>query len=184
MKARVLVLSVFASACGAGGLTDHPDASAPVFGMMTLGGGTEDGEPGFVDLQEGQDVPLVPGAQGGFHVYLNVRIEEASMPADRSLYIDRRARREDNDKLVSQNRQRITFVEGPEGYFDSEASMLMFLCPAPIGIKVNDQPLVVRVNARVDHTSEEILAEGTVRLTPRCPSGQQAEFCARICSGD
>jgi hypothetical protein len=184
---RVLgVLLFLFSACG-GKVTETPQdaGTQTATTALVLGGGLDDGSPGFVGLTDGQDVPLVAGAQGGFHVYLNVRIEEAAMTPNRSLFIDRRARREDTDQLVSQNRQLITFVEAPEsGYFDSERPMLMFLCPAPIGIQVHDKTLSVRVNARVDHNTEELLAEGTVRFTPRCPTGDQEEFCRSICSGE
>ena len=40
---------------------------------------------GHLTIQEGQDVTLVPGAQGGFHVWLSIRIKGVDGP----VYIDR-----------------------------------------------------------------------------------------------
>jgi hypothetical protein len=176
------VMVLFAVACGGEQPVDPP----PQYGPLVVGGGPDDGTSGYVELTDGQDVTLVPGAQGGFHVYLNVRVEEKSMNADHALYIDRKARRIDTDQLVSQNRQLASFIpaEQDEALYETEKPMLMFLCPAPIGIQVNDQTLTVKVQALLHHKDPEPIAEGTIRLTPRCPENTSKDFCLKICSGE
>lgn len=180
----VFILALVFSGCGGG--PDKEMKPDPVYGPLTIGGGPDDGAPGFVPLTEGQDVMLVPGAQGGFHVYLNVRVEEKSMGEDQTLYLDRKARRVDTNELVSQNRQLMMFTETSSSgaVFETVKPMLMFLCPAPLGIRVNDQPLLVRVQGLLDDQDDEPIAEGTTTLTPRCPDGEKHEFCLKICSGD
>lgn len=181
--APALAVLVFA-ACGGGPGEEKPDGA--VYGPLTIGGGPDDGSAGFVPLTEGQDVTLVPGAQGGFHVYLNVRVEAKSMGEDQTLYIDRKARRVDTNELVSQNRQLMMFTETSSSgaMFETVKPMLMFLCPAPLGIRVDDQPLLVRVQGLLDHKDDEPIAEGTTTLTPRCPAGDKYDFCIKICSGN
>jgi hypothetical protein len=177
----VCLIGLALAACGS-----EPDPPVdPEFGPLTIGGGLEDGSSGFVELTNGQDVTLVPGAQGGFHVYLNVRVEEKSMGDQMALYIDRKARRVDTDQLVSQARQLAPFEPSAEaGYFDTARPMLMFLCPAPAGIQVFDKTLIVKALGLLHHMDAEPIAEGTVTITPRCPEGGQRAFCEDICSGN
>lgn len=184
VRAHALIALAVGALAGCGGPPIDPPPPPPQYGALSIGGGPEDGTSGYVILTPGQDVTLVPGAQGGFHVYLNVRVDAKSMNTDRALYIDRKARRVDTNELVSNNRQLASFVPSDDDqYFDTEKSMLMFLCPAPIGIQVNDQPLTVKIQALLDHKDEEPIAEGTVTLTPRCPHGDKEAFCLDICSG-
>jgi hypothetical protein len=49
---------------------------------------------------------------------------------------------------------------------------------------VNDQTLTVKVQALLDHKDDTPIAEGTVRITPRCPETEKKDFCLKICSGD
>ncbi len=55
------------------------------------------------------------------------------------------------------------------------------MCPTPLGLHVRDEPLILR--AQVLTEDDELLAEDELLFTPRCPEGDQAEFCADICSG-
>jgi hypothetical protein len=52
----------------------------------------------------------------------------------------------------------------------------VFLCPAPVGISVADEPLEVRVKV-----SSDAIGEASVAFVPRCPTGDHADFCAQIC---
>lgn len=171
-------------AAGCGG--EEPVPPVGSVGSLFVGGGGEDGAQGFVEFADGQDVTLIPGSQGGFHVFVHVRVEEAVMDAaSTKLTLDRKARRDTTGELVSQSKHRATFIHSTvDGLLETEKAIPMFLCPSPIGIPVADETLVVRVRALgEEEEEEEAKAEGALRLVPRCPTDDQAEFCRRICSG-
>src|SRR5690606_14625107 len=63
----ILVLLVFlAGGCLAG--EEEPGSS-----QLHAGNARADGT-GFIEVVDGQDAELVPGSQGGFHVWINVRV--------------------------------------------------------------------------------------------------------------
>jgi hypothetical protein len=134
---------------------------------------------GFIEVVDGMDVELAPGAQGGFHVWLNLRV----LAAEGELYVEREARRVSDDALILRGQPQ--FIEVPaaamEDWWESPYASPAFMCPSPIGIKVFDEP--IRYHVTLTNLDGEILAEDEVVLTPRCPVGEQAEFCTEICSG-
>jgi hypothetical protein len=171
--------------------------SAGAIALFACGGGCGPGDPGvelvlgsasedrtrFVEVEDGADVPLVPGSQGGFHVWTGVRVRGAAG----ILHLDRVARRISDDAIIL--RASTYVMELPDEAADDwwehphgEASALpSFMCPAPLGIDVRDEPLILR--AQILSQDDELLAEDELVFTPRCPDGDQAEFCADICSG-
>lgn len=176
MRSGVVFLSAaLLYACGGG--EPRPDTDE-----LEIGAGASDGSPGFITLTDGQDVTLSPGAQGGFHIFLNIRVDAVDVPGSGALYVDRKARRESTDELVSQTRHRASMARSSDGYYDTAMSFRLFLCPTPIGIPVRDEMLVIRIGVLEDEDDTEPKAEGTIRLRPRCPS-DQGDFCARICAG-
>lgn len=184
MRAAALSLAACLGACGPGpgDLELHPPP--PGSGLLEVGGGHEGGEPGFVPLEVGQELVLEPGAQGGFHVFINVRVSEGGMAfvGDRPL-LYREARRVETGELVSRSKHRTRLVPSPEvgGRFETEKSIPLFLCPTPIGIPVADELLELDVRAVREEDDEPV--SGKVRFLPRCPTGDQADFCRRICFG-
>jgi hypothetical protein len=125
--------------------------------------------PGDTPLSDGQDVMLEAGAQGGFHVWLSWRVTGMD---ERELQLSRTARRLADDKLV---------LRTSGGVREPGGTIPMFMCPTPIGISVDGEPIVFRLALeRADGTS---LASGHVTLTPHCPEDGQREFCQRICRG-
>ena len=164
-------------ACDAGEPESGPDAQPPV-GDMLVGGAEADGS-GFVQLADGSDAVLVPGAQGGFHVWINVRVHGVAGP----LFVERQARRQSDGALVLAGSR--VLMEVPEDamadWWESPAAAPSFMCPAPVGLQVFDEPLIFRVVLSDDDGN--ILAEDDIVLIPRCPEGQHADFCATICSG-
>ena len=169
------------AACGGGGGGDEPDASAGV--ELVLGSASAD-RMQFVAIDDGDDVPLIPGAQGGFHVWTGLRVRGASG----TLYLERQARRVSDDQLVLLATTVVLDVppppadewwERPDGM--TQEAMPSFMCPTPIGIRIRDEPL--RLVAQILTEDEELLAEDELVFVPRCPEGDQADFCAEICSG-
>src|SRR5688572_13440589 len=85
MAPRVRIAPLFAIGAVAGLLAceppiDPPDPS-PSSLSLVLGTGLSDGTPGFVPVIDGAELTLEPGAQGGFHVYINVRLDDAGLAA-------------------------------------------------------------------------------------------------------
>lgn len=168
------------AACGPDPVTPGP---GPDPAELILGTGHEDGSPGFVTTEEGQDLVLQPGAQGGFHVFLNIRMnDEAASLVSMTPMIERHARRVVDGDLVSRSEHRGKFVASPEaGFNETERSIPVFLCPTPVGISVADELLELQVEAYDDETGERM--NGHLRFVPRCPEGDQKTFCERICFG-
>jgi hypothetical protein len=124
----------------------------------------------FVALEDGAELELVPGAQGGFHVDMSLRV--SGFDRSRQVQVDRETRRDDTGDLVATTAFRSDIDEA--GILTHEVPV--FLCPAPVGISVADEPLEVRVEV-----SSDAIGEASVAFVPRCPSGDQADFCDQIC---
>src|SRR5688572_3267954 len=89
MRLAALLLASSLAACGA-------DEDPVVTVAELLAGGANTDGTGFIDVTEGQDAELVAGAQGGFHVWVNVRVQGAAG----ALGLVREARRADDGELV------------------------------------------------------------------------------------
>lgn len=163
---------------GAGCADDMPLPPDPGEAEVVVGGAEASGS-GFVALDDGDEVELIPGAQGGYHVFVGMEMSGAMG----TLYVDRDARREEDGTLVL--RTNLQTLEVPEdameGWWQKPTAFTSFMCPSPIGVEVSDQPIEFRV-ALVDD-DEVILGEDTLTLVPRCPEGELFEHCDRICSG-
>ncbi len=177
-----LLLPLLLAACGPaepenldGGLAD-----AGLSGSFRIGTGT--GQPGYLPLTDGQELVLEPGAQGGFHVYLNLRLDQdAANSVGTTPIVAGEARRTVDNRLVSRLTDRRVELE-PQGVeFDTASNVLLFMCPAPAGVPVADQELQIELRVSTDRGGPAI--KGMLRFTPRCPQGAQAEFCRNICFG-
>lgn len=126
------------------------------------------------------DQTLVAGAQGGFHVWLTYRVAGVRPGETRVI---RTVRRVADDRLIlfTDGVQDIG-AAGPDGWWQLPAALPSFMCPAPIGVKVNDSLVQFDVKL-VDPESMATLAEGTAEATPRCPEGAQMAHCVDICDG-
>jgi len=167
------------AACGGGGKEDDGPGGVE----LVLGGASDDGRE-FVEVEDGAELPLVAGSQGGFHVWTGLRLQGAAG----ILYVEREARRASDQQIVLLTSTLVMEVPDlameewwvrPDG--DQLDALPTFMCPTPIGIRVRDEPLVLRVQVTTEE--EELLAEQELSFVPRCPEGDQAEFCAEICSG-
>ena len=135
---------------------------------------------GFVPMAG--DQTLVAGAQGGFHVWLKYRV--VGLQA-RTVRVLRTVRRVADDRLILKTDDIVDLgAPGADGYWELPAPVPSFMCPAPLGVQVNDQPVRFEVQL-VDPDSSATLADGTAGATPRCPTADatQHAFCVSICSG-
>ena len=164
-----------AAAPGCGGEGDPVD---PGPSDLQAGTARTDGT-GFVEIADGADAELVAGAQGGFHVWVNYRVIGASGPLD----LVREARRTEDGAAILVNAE--VPVDVPDDamldWWESPTAVPSFMCPTPIGVAVVDHE--VRIQIRLLSETDELLGEDTVTVVPRCPTGDNEEWCYRICSG-
>jgi len=169
----VLVSLVLLASAGCGG-----EEEPPTEGELEAGSSAVDGT-GFIDVVDGDEVELVPGAQGGFHVWINVRVHGAAG----ALYVERDARRVSDGALVLRGLPQPVDVptQAMDDWWESPSAGPAFMCPSPLGIQVFDEEIEYTV--RLVDDAEQVLAEDHIVLLPRCPAGDQHDFCLEICSG-
>lgn len=173
MLRRALLLVPFLGACGAA----PPDVPPPPLQLALGGAARVDGA--FLPLVDGQDVPLIEGAQGGFHVWMKYRLSGLDEP--RHFLVEKRAWRESDGKLVL---RAMGSVDAGTGDWELPEAMPMFMCPSPIGLRVVDETIVFQVTL-TDEEAGAAAAQGQVPLVPRCPTtpDDKQAFCLSICSG-
>lgn len=169
MRRALLCMSLsLAALAGCGG----PPSEVKV----TLGGVTADGRT-FAPLDG--DQPLVPGSQGGFHVWVKLRFEGVQPGR---VTLERTARRVRDDRLVLTTRTAVEVGEWDEGgAFELADPIPSFMCPTPIGVGVIDEQIRFEINTL--DADGNVLAHDEAVATPRCPEGEQSQFCQNICSG-
>jgi len=145
-------------------------------GSISLGSTALDGT-GFVPLEG--DQTLVPGAQGGFHIWLKYRVSGMAAGA---VTLKRTVRRVSDDKLVltTMGAQEL----GPladDGSWELPAALPSFMCPSPLGVNIVGEPMLF--DLVIVGADGKTLGEGTAEATPHCPDGDLGRFCASICSG-
>ena len=145
-----------------------PPVPPPTAGTLTLG--MSDASDAFLPFIDGQDVTLVSGAQGGFHVWLRYRYD--GTPGGNAK-LSRGAHRLADDAIVLRTNAEITVAA-------ESALMPMFMCPSPIGLSVIDQPIVFSLGMDADDGTP--LAAQHITLVPHCPDAER-DFCLRICTG-
>jgi hypothetical protein len=72
-------------------------------------------------------------------------------------------------------------ADAESGWWESPDGAATFMCPAPIGLQIFDQE--IRISVRLALRDGGVVAEDSLIVVPRCPSGDQAAFCASICAG-
>lgn len=118
------------------------------------------------------EVPLVAGAQGGYHVEVRYRVNGMSAP---EVLFTHRARKLDGT-LVSRGTRRFD-VELDGGVWVSDM-FPVFMCPTPIGVSVSNETVTLEVEATSRDGGVLGRAKGTTKL--HCEAGQ---YCEVICKG-
>jgi hypothetical protein len=163
----ILIASLFALGCGN---SPHPGAAEVTLGTTALDGS------GFYPLAG--DQPLVPGAQGGYHVWLKYRVQGM---APGSVRVTRTARRVSDDRLLltTEGTEELGPADEATGYWELPRALPSFMCPTPIGVQVRDE--AVHFEVVVKNADGTLLGTGDAEATPRCADGDQ--HCIQICSG-
>ncbi|MDB4969539.1 MAG: hypothetical protein JWN44_5228 [Myxococcales bacterium] len=175
-----LMLAAALSGCHAA--PTAPPAPRPLEtpAQLALGAPAADGSSAMVPFVDGQDAELVAGAQGGFHVWMQLALKD--VPAGATINLERTAHRLSDDAVVLRFDSSAVVGElDPDGWFRSPTPFPMFMCPTPIGISVVDTPVVFQVRVS-DESGATDLARAAVTLVPRCPESRR-DLCARICTG-
>ncbi len=142
-------------------------------------GGTDVAGEGFSPLEG--DVTMVPGGQGGFHVWLKYRVTGMTPGPMR---VRHSAARADDGRpvLMGQSRPVDIGAAGPDGAWEAPTAAPAFMCPAPLGVRIDGTRIRYRVEL-LDGNDHPIV-HGEAMATPHCPAGDLSTFCAKICSGD
>ena len=179
-RSAAIMATAVAIGCGP---DDAASADPPIAAFEAALGGARDpmfGAGGFVEVEDGADLPLRPGSQGGLHVFLNLRVSaETIRAASDKPILYREGRRVRDGKLVSRIEYHDKLVAVDGGY-ETENSIRMFLCPVAIGVDVADELIEVTVDVKPDYDAEPV-ARGKLRFVPRCVSGDDEAFCQQIC---
>jgi hypothetical protein len=167
------MIVALAAGCGGATIVHHPP---PGPGVIDIGTAALDGT-GFLPLTG--DQTLVPGSQGGFHIWIKYNLK--NMGPGR-LQVKRTARRVSDDRLLLTADGTVDVgAPGPDGFWDLPNAIPSFMCPSPLGVNIIGEPTVFDV-VILDEAGNS-LAEGSAEATPLCPTGDQAAFCQQICSG-
>ncbi len=157
-----------AAGCGSGNLPQGP-------GTLTLGTAALDGS-GFLPLEG--DQTLVPGSQGGFHIWLKYRV--TGMGEGR-VQVKRTVRRVSDNRLLLTASGTEDLGAETSGYWETPKALPSFMCPSPLGVNVIGEAAVFDVEILDDAGRE--LGHATAEATALCPTDAQAAFCRQICAG-
>ena len=176
--ARLALAIAIAFLAGAACAGEDDDPPIEPEGELALGGAALDGS-GFVELGDGEPIELVPGSQGGFHIWTGIRVRGV----EGELFLDREVRRLEDDTLVLSAPGQYLEVSAPDAdqWWERATAAPSFMCPAPVGIQIFDTELVL--TGRLTDAAGELLAEDSVVVIPTCPAGEQEAFCYQVCDG-
>jgi len=127
--------------------------------------GTDDAGETFEPFEDGAERSLIGGAQGGMHVWMQLRL---SGMCTSGLDVDRRIETDDEaGELVDVQRGPLRFTDGPEpGTFELAAPLTMILCPTTR--PVIDQPF--RFAVRAEDAEGRVVIERKP-FVAACPTG-------------
>lgn len=162
----------------------EPPPQAPLSLALGTVSVQQTGDNRWVDFENGGPAELVPGAQGGFHVWLLYRISGNNVP--QQVQVQRKA-----DRIAPDGtRQRVltvsTQLELPaQPLWESPTPLPSFMCPTPLGVNILDAPVELEVRISEAKPDGMLLCEARVLFQPVCPPPTDPlhDFCLGICQG-
>ncbi len=170
---RLALASLIFLACSGGA-----EEEVILIADMEIGVSVNESE-GFLAIDDGTEVMLGAGAQGGYHVWTAPRFRGAAG----TLYLDRTARRVSDGALMLRASRLVIDVpeDAMSGWWREQQAIPSFMCPAPVGIDAFD--IEVEFSFELRNEDEELLATDSLIVIPKCESGEAGEFCRSVCSG-
>lgn len=141
---------------------------APLWPDGALVFGTTD-DNGLVFQAIGGEIELHRGAQGGNHTYAKYQVTGQTAP---QAVFENRVRRLRDGLLVSRGSRTLDVAPTDGGPWQSEGSVVMFLCPTAPGVNIVKEPLTFEVI--VKSSTGQFLGRATATSTLSC-SGCEAD---------
>jgi len=148
---------------------------------VDLGTGPEDGQ-GYLPMTDGQMVPLTFGAQGGFHVWTNIRVRNVCFSQMR---FKRTATWIETGQLVSFSAEQLSLVAASDpqlaaqGWGELPTSRPMFMCPNQFGLTIPGH--MVRMEVEItDKDGRMGMAQHVV--VPMCQNNSFIQACMCQCA--
>jgi len=139
--------------------------------------GTSDVDGNGFQMLAGDQV-LVSGPQGGFHVWLKLRIAGLAPGPFKVRRIAERAA----DQTLLLDAESILQVGAAAGdYWEQPYPVPLFLCPTPSSVSVVDQRIELHVVLR-SSSAIDVLGDANASFTVHCPDSARAA-CMELCSG-
>jgi hypothetical protein len=143
-------------------------------GTLVLGTPVSDSDLSFQVLPAALE--LHGGAQGGYHVPLLYQVDGQTEPG---ATFEHRVTRVRDGVLVSKGSRVYDVAPDGTGSWRTDAAVVIFLCPTPVGVDVVDEALSFEVT--LTRTPDVVLARTTAQAVVHCPAG--AFSCPLICKG-
>lgn len=132
----------------------------------------------FAPLPPGSELRLEPGAQGGFHIFVQLRISDDAREALGELaLLESDVFRVSDDTRIARVVYDVRLMADPGGGFMFDFPALIALCPPFFPADET-----VRVEMSLGDPDLFMPLTATATVTPRCPTDPRlAEFCDEIC---
>lgn len=169
-------VALVAAGCG-GPARSSPDASATpdaASDRLVLGTAAADGR-GFAPFAA--DQVLVEGIQGGFHVWLKIRVT-AMPPGIATLH--RTLHRAADGQLLLDARTALQIGAADGDTWEQPSPLPLFLCPTPPGVAIVDQG--VQLEVALDDPAAGAPLTARAAFNVHCPDDARTS-CLALCSG-
>lgn len=162
----------------------EPPPRAPLSLFLGTVPAQQTGDNRWIDFINGGPAELVPGAQGGFHVWLLYRIGGNNVPQQVQVQriADRIAQGGTRQRVLTVNTQ----LELPaQPLWESPMPQPSFMCPTPLGVNILDAPVELEVHISEAKQGGMLLCAARVLFQPVCPPPTDPlhDRCLAICQG-
>lgn len=125
-----------------------------------------------------RDQVLVSGPQGGFHVWLKLRIAGLDPGPVR---VHRVVHLAADQRLLLDAESVLQVGVAIGGYWEQPYPLPLFLCPTPSGIDIVDQRIELQV-LLTSATAPQTVGDASAAFSVHCPDDARAA-CLELCSG-
>jgi len=120
---------------------------------------------------------LVQGSQGGFHVWLKIRVAGL---APQVVTLRRAGHRVADGESLFDLETMVQIGNSVDGYWEQPSPLPMFVCPTRAGVTIVDQAIRLEVGLLSSVTLDD-LGDATTEFTTHCPDDARAA-CLQLCA--